>query len=185
MRARTQPKGTVGERFAVLPAGRDSKGFRGLRVVGGLPGIDIRLPPAEWLHARIMLRLLYRFTAFSLALLWMPLTLCCSAEAAIGDEFSLCGDDCADRSPEGGQRDGCALVEDGKYSGSVAVLKVSAGNAVAGTGSVILSLAVTPPQAPPAMIRPAEPERPRDWVPTWQFERRAAAPAHAPDAVIG
>ena len=128
-----------------------------------------------------MPRVLQRFVALFLVAVWLPVTLCCTAEAATGDRFSLCAEGCDDKAPAGAERDGCQIVEDGKYSGTVAQIKVSA-------PAACLCL-ICLHETAAAVSAAATPEsgyarHPRDWVPIWQFERRAAAPAHAPDSLI-
>ena len=126
-----------------------------------------------------MLRVLHRLTALGLALIWLPVTLCCTAEAAV-DGFSLCAEACADKTTDGKAADNCQIVEDGKYTASLTPIKVSA--------PVVFACASLPSDTVHAWPPPRAPEpsagasgEPPDWIPGWQFERRAAAPVRAPD----
>ena len=128
-----------------------------------------------------MPRLLFKLTALCLALIWMPVTLCCMAEAASEEAFSLCADRCGD--DDGAEeRDSCALVEDGDYSSSISQLKVPAPAEAACLHILHVARIADIASLDTTAVRAAEIRRPRDWVPIWQFERRAAAPAHAPDS---
>jgi hypothetical protein len=109
--------------------------------------------------------------------------MCCALEAA-GWEIMCSDDSCHESdSAKTAAADGCNAVEDGAYQSAIPSLKVAPSFAALCVCFIC--------------IRPFEPEletehalfvseiaRTRDWVPVWQFERRAAAPAHAPDSLI-
>lgn len=124
---------------------------------------------------------LYRFFALWLALIWLPATAHCRIEA-LGVELASCAEACHGETSSEASHDGCEVVENGLYKSSVAPLKVAP--------AVLLSclcLASHPPLVaapdPGPLLASAEAGRERAWVPTWHFVRRAAAPAHAPDAL--
>lgn len=110
-----------------------------------------------------------------LAILWVPMTQHCLLEAAEGSGVLQC-----DHSTTGScTHDGCRIIEEGSYktdSGSVKLPPPS-----------ILTLAclywiVSAPELEFRDPRIADEElsRPLNWVPAWQFVRRAAPPARAP-----
>ena len=116
-----------------------------------------------------------------LALLWVPLTQHCGWEA-LGIITKTCaGVACSDvRSCEG---DACKEIESGSYKSSSDGVKVPAPQLLPFAGAICLILAPVNPivvQPPP----PSAVERPFDWVPSWQFVRRAAPPARAPSSLI-
>jgi hypothetical protein len=120
-----------------------------------------------------------RFLPFlSLLLLatWLPASEHCALEAA-GIFAETCSDGCASACAE---KDGCDLVENGQYKPSGEILKVPAPDLfVCGCHSCLLRIQLN---AARERVLPsgALVERPRDWVPTWQFVRRAAPPSRAP-----
>jgi hypothetical protein len=123
------------------------------------------------------MRLLFKIMALSLIAIWLPATQHC-ALAAAGVFPKTCDHDCA--KGESGTQDGCGTVEDGAYKPSLDWVKVPAPALFATVGHL---WAVLPQVGPPCatVISPRESfDRPRDWVSTWQFARRAAPPARAP-----
>lgn len=123
----------------------------------------------------------YKIVALCLATLWLPVVLCCALEAA-GVQVICAGADCHETTDRAAN-DGCNIVEDGAYNPALAPIKI-APPAIDVCACVICSRALEEPREMASGLVLAATERPRDWVPIWQFERRAAAPAHAPDAVI-
>lgn len=129
-----------------------------------------------------MTRTVYRLVALCLALVWGPATMCCALETAGLD--ALCSDASCHENGSGNETTGgCCVLEDGNYQSTVSTLKV----APSLTAHCVCFICVKS-FAPELEIREAAVVsaigRPRDWVPIWQFERRAAAPAHAPDSLI-
>lgn len=131
----------------------------------------------------LMFRPLFRLVAFSLILVWGPATMCCAREAAgwgIG-----CSADCCHESGSAHAEpaEGCNVIEDGAYQTTIPALKVAPP-----IGELGLGVSCTRHFEPELETEHAgyvsEIVRTRDWVPVWQFERRAAAPAHAPDWLI-
>ena len=108
--------------------------------------------------------------------------MCCAIEAA-GFDVLCSNDACHDSSPRKATNDGCCVVEDGNYQSTVSPVKV-APPLIAHCVCFICVKAF----APELEIREAavvsEISRPCDWIPIWQFERRAAATAYAPDSLI-
>lgn len=131
------------------------------------------------------MRRFYQLVALVLATVWLPATLCCALEAA-GAEVTCANESCHDTTDRS-NIDGCSVVEDGRYHPGVAAIKVApVGLDVPALSMSTLGLRAS---AHAAEVRHAaelaDAERPRDWVPVWSFDRRAAAPAHAPDSLIG
>jgi hypothetical protein len=122
----------------------------------------------------------YRLFALCMALLWVPVTAHCRMEAA-GLEFAPCAAPCHDQAPA--NTDGCDVVEGGLYKNVTDPLKVAP--SITMLCACFICLPVSEPDAlsGPGIATP-EGARPLEWVPTWSFARRAAAPAHAPDSLI-
>lgn len=127
-----------------------------------------------------MPRILHRLVALTLVLLWMPATMCCALESA--DVKAACteGGCCQEESET---PDACGVIESGQYQGAVSVIKVVPGVSTVGAW-LIWARAIALGWEPSEAVMAADAARPRDWVPIWPFERRAAAPAHAPDSLI-
>jgi hypothetical protein len=130
-----------------------------------------------------MIRSSHRFVALILALVWGPATMCCALEAA-GWNILCKGGAGHDCTPDSTKNDGCngVGVENGKYQNSVPSIKVAL--PVTELCSCLICLRTFEPEPESqqaAVVR--EIAQLRDWVPIWQFERRAAAPAHAPDSL--
>jgi len=118
-----------------------------------------------------------------LAAFWLLVTQHCGLEAAgawpdVGHAANCCanGQDCS--------TDGCKVVEEGAYKVSGNLVKVPAPD-------LLTCLALIYACAPPATALqesspcPAELiQRPLDWLPTWQFERRAALSPRAPSRIL-
>ncbi len=119
---------------------------------------------------------LFPLVALLLLAVWLPATQHCALEAA-GLLTSTCADDCTN---EANQPDGCAAVEDGLYKPASSLTKVGAPNFHLGARGRCLAcvekqILFLHARAPHMAV-----ELPRDWVPTWQFVRRAAPPSRAP-----
>lgn len=121
--------------------------------------------------------------ALFLAALWLPATQHCGLEAA-----EVLAGDCAGETGETGcataercAADSCASVEEAGYRAETRTLEIGAPVAVP---CVCLTCLLRAAPAEPALVlTPPDPgQRPRDWVPSWVFVRRAAPPAHAPDS---
>lgn len=123
------------------------------------------------------MRRLRPFFSLLLVAFWLPATQHCAMEAT-GLFAQTCSDNCA--TGASGARDGCGTVESGAYKPSVDTLKVPT-PALLACASYLHSFLVSLAAAPTPVILPAESfDRPRDWVSTWQFVRRAAPPSRAP-----
>lgn len=126
-----------------------------------------------------MSRRLQRLVALCLLLVWGPAVLCCAMEAAGWGGFC---EDAACHADHAAQvaGDSCNAVESGNYQSVVPVLKLTPALAVLRVCFI--------PVPEPAVAATPEPwaggfDRPHDWLVRWQFVRRAAAPAHAPDSL--
>jgi hypothetical protein len=75
--------------------------------------------------------------------------------------------------------DSCNVVENGTVSRAVSHLKAPTPSVVACTFSICLQL-VTPEVSVEPTLVAADLDRPKDWVPAWQFVRRAAPLSRAP-----
>lgn len=121
-----------------------------------------------------------RVAAF-MAVFWLLATLHCDLEAA-----GLFQDGHADQccsSSLGCASDGCQVVEGGGYKPSSDALKVSAPDLV--SCACLICLAASPVEVPERDLLPEGfVERPREWVPTWQFVQRAAPLSRAPSAIL-
>jgi hypothetical protein len=130
-----------------------------------------------------MMRLFYRLFAFCLALYWVPATGHCRIEA-LGLEFATCADSCHDKAPMGPTHDGCDVVESGLYKCGADTAKVPAPSVTTLCACLICLRDPAPETASGPGIATAEAVRPRDWVPTWHFMRRAALSPRAPSLVL-
>jgi hypothetical protein len=127
-----------------------------------------------------MPRSLHRLVALALVFLWMPATMCCALEAA--ELKAPCTEGGCCQEEEGKIPDVCDVLESGKFQNSGPSVKVEPPVSTVCACLICareIALALQPREA----VAEADTARPRDWVPTWQFERRAAAPAHAPDSL--
>ena len=117
-----------------------------------------------------------RLLCFLLALAWVPLTQHCDLEvlgmnaAQCHDGGSTDGDGCAG--------DACKQVESGDYKLPRELARVTSPQLLA------LLCVIRQSEAPVSLSEVNEVEaagrRPDDWIPSWQFARRAAPPARAP-----
>ena len=124
---------------------------------------------------------LHRFIALCLVLIWGPATMCCALEAA--DLAVLCSDGTCHSDDAHAPLDGCHVLESGDYQSVIPTLKTAPPATF--VCACLLCLREIEPSENSGTQLIREPDRPRDWTVTWQFERRAAAPAHAPDSLIG
>lgn len=137
-----------------------------------------------WAALRFAMNRLRLIITVLLAALWLPATQHCGLEAA-----GLLADQCADGhgltdcvAKGDCASDDCGTLEGGNYRSEVAPVKVSPQWF---TCIFLLSDALVASQPEPDSTLAVADTRGRleDWVPSWQFERRAAAPAHAPDSL--
>lgn len=121
-----------------------------------------------------------RFAVF-MAAFWLLATQHCALEAAgLWLDSGHATDCCA--TAQGCGSDGCRVVEDGGYKPSTEMLKVSAPDLL--DCACLLCLGAAPIEVPESDLLPAGlVERPREWVPTWQFVQRAALSPRAPSHV--
>lgn len=126
------------------------------------------------------MRRLFKFVALFLATIWLPVTMCCALEAAAGVSPS-CMEKC-DTDSKSDAKDACSMVENGHYQSSVPSVRIAPPLTDLCTCLLCVRAVVSEPQTARAVYL-AKMTRERDWVPIWQFERRAAAPAHAPDSL--
>lgn len=128
-----------------------------------------------------MRRPLHRLVALCLALLWGPATMCCALEAA-GFE-ALCSEAaCHSEESATTPLDGCGIVESGKYQSVTPTIKTAPPAVLACAWLACVHDLVTAPGRTALPSIDAS-DHPLDWLVTWQFVRRAAAPAHAPDSL--
>lgn len=117
--------------------------------------------------------------------LWLPATQHCTLEAAglIAPEAEHAETSSCCDTDERCSHDGCGLVENGLIKTADASFKVPAPDL-----SVCLCFLCVQLVLPAAPDAPAVPvtaaEHPLDWLPTWQFERRAAPPVRAPGCIV-
>ena len=107
---------------------------------------------------------------------WLPATEHCALEAA-GFFAETCPDGCAGTP---GEKDGCDTVENGAYKLSGDTLKVPAPDLFVCVCHLCLHQIQSDATFELVPAFGALHERPRDWVPSWQFVRRAAPPSRAP-----
>lgn len=105
--------------------------------------------------------------------------MCCSLES-IGLEILQSKAECEDSGPTKAATDG-SCIEGGHYQSANASIKIALPVSALCTCFICARPFISESDLHPAVVV-AELARPRDWIPIWQFERRAAAPAHAPDS---
>lgn len=106
--------------------------------------------------------------------------MCCAMEAAGWSAFCSdadCHSDDVDRAPA----DGCNEVEAGNYQNVLPTIKPAPATLVVCDCFLGGSDLDSPPDD--GVVCTGTFDRPRDWLVSWQFVRRAAAPAHAPDSL--
>lgn len=117
--------------------------------------------------------------------LWLPATQHCTLEAAgliTADAGHTDSDSCCD-STERCAQDGCDLVETGLVKTASASIKVPAPALSVCLCFLCVQLALPASLDTPA-VQVSASGHPRDWLPTWQFVRRAAPPARAPGCTV-
>lgn len=125
------------------------------------------------------MRRFYKLVALCLAVLWLPATMCCALEE-VGLKEICSTDSCCDDDASAAKA--CCAVDSGGYHAENTTLKVQPRlvdlcACLVCTTAWDVSIETSRLVAAPGFARPA------DWLPNWQFERRAAAPAHAPDGL--
>jgi hypothetical protein len=109
--------------------------------------------------------------------IWLPATEHCNLEAA-GFIAKQCSDDCGQAGS-----DGCNLVESGFYKSAPQVAKVSAPSLLAIAPFLCLEILPSLEAVEPLIGLTESLDRPRNWVTSWQFVRRAAPLSRAPSLV--
>ncbi|MSU73039.1 MAG: hypothetical protein EXS43_11985 [Opitutus sp.] len=123
---------------------------------------------------------LFPLVALLLLAGWLPATQHCALEAA-GLLTTTCAEDCSD---EARGQDGCATVEDGLYKPAGNLTKVGAPNFHLGARGLCLACIQEQILFLHARTPRIAVELPLDWVPVWQFARRAAPPPRAPSLFV-
>lgn len=130
-----------------------------------------------------MSRFRSRFVAVWLVAFWLLATQHCRLEAVgLLDSHAEASPGCCATGEVHCDHDGCEIVES-RGANLPATTKVSP-PPLALYPCVICASVALPEQEPLPRVRADEFGRPPGWVTAWQFERRAAAPAHAPDSLI-
>lgn len=123
-----------------------------------------------------------RIVALALLALWWPATMHCRIEVLPGTDLVACKDACHEAGADHADRsaaDGCDLFENGLYKAASRTVQVAPPVA-------LLDLFLIPaPRLDPVrdegmVLSDEQRARPREWVPTWPFARRAAASPRAP-----
>jgi hypothetical protein len=124
---------------------------------------------------------LVKLTALLLAALWLPATLHCQIETLGLEGFGACADHADDTTPADCTDDGCQVLE----SGQIVLCKTRIDFAplpAPADASACCRLRLSPPALAPEISA----SRQEEMLPlqrTWQFARRAALPARAPDVL--
>ena len=116
------------------------------------------------------------FKSFCLlfAILWVPITQHCLLEAADGSVMQ-----CDHAANASCGHDGCEIVEGGGYKTNSGTVKLPPPSLLAFAWLDWIANAQEI-ELRGATIADEELSRPLNWVPSWQFVRRAAPPARAP-----
>jgi hypothetical protein len=127
---------------------------------------------------------LMKLAALLLATLWLPATLHCQLESLGLDALFACADQPAETAHTNGDTcadDGCQTIESGQFALSKSKLDLSLLPALA-----CVCVACFQHLAPPAPAPEISAVHQDETLPlqrTWQFARRAALPARAPDSL--
>lgn len=126
---------------------------------------------------------LLKVTALLLATLWLPATVHCQLETLGLDALFACaGDDgAAHADGKGCTDDGCQTIESGQVAVAKSRIEVAAPALLACT-TLFCVCELSAPEASPELVASRQDET----LPlrrTWQFDRRAALPARAPDSL--
>lgn len=126
---------------------------------------------------------LLKITALLLATLWLPATVHCQLETLGLDALFACaGDDGAAHADGKGCTDeGCQTIESGQVAVAKSRIEVAA-PALLACASLFCLFEVAAPAVASEFVAPHQDET----LPlrrTWQFDRRAALPARAPDSL--
>ena len=128
-----------------------------------------------------MLRLT-KFVAVLLLALWLPATLHCRLEGLGLDALFSCADDAAKTTGSGCTDDGCQSLEDGQFALGKTRIDPAVLPLLACAGVPCFLRDAPLKTAPEIVVDSAEDMAP--WQRTWQFARRAALPARAPDSQL-
>jgi len=124
---------------------------------------------------------LLRLLSLLLFTVWLPVTQHCGLEAA-GLTAAQCSTECSLGQPC--TKDGCAVVERASYTSGTDAIKVPTPDLNA-CACFLCSHLVNLETATVSAILPGESfARPRDWVLTWHFVRRAAPAPRAPSLAV-
>lgn len=133
------------------------------------------------LHTYGGMRRFQSLLALALALVWVPVAMCCEMAAA-GWEITCCDASCDDEGPATAHVACDSPAQDGHVESLVQALKLAPAMALLDGWHDRPAAAVMKAGAEPPCV--GRESRPLAWVNTWQFERRAAAPAQAPDPLL-
>jgi hypothetical protein len=126
-----------------------------------------------------------KLVAACLLAFWLVATQHCGLESAglfaAHDNQAEANGCCA--SSEGCANDGCEMVEKGAYRSDSAGLAIASPQLSACLWSVNWNIAVPVRELRAEVSFRRQFERPRDWLPTWQFVQRAAPSPRAPSFV--
>ena len=125
-----------------------------------------------------------KLIALLLVALWLPATLHCQLESLGLEAIFACADhpaETAHASGDGCTDQGCLTIESGQFALTKSQLDLSCPPALADGGLACLP-ALSPPVPAPEISAAGQDETLR-LRRTWQFARRAALPARAPDTL--
>ena len=120
--------------------------------------------------------------ALMMATLWLPVTQHCGLEAA-----GLLSGHCAEDGTSGCEADGacamdgCGMLESGEYRSDGSPLTLASPHWFVCVYLMVGRVVAPEPEPDVGKDGDHASDRARDWFANWQFERRAAAPARAPD----
>lgn len=127
---------------------------------------------------------LLKLAALLLATLWLPATLHCQLESLGLDTFFACADQPAETSHANGDTcldDGCQGIESGQFALTKSKLDLLQLPALACV--CVACFQQLAPPAPASEFFAVHQEKTLPLQRTWQFARRAALPARAPDTL--
>ena len=136
-----------------------------------MPVAATDIPPVKWL--RLM-------AVMIVGAVWIAATNHCALEAAgiMPGTLEAAGHGCCDDGSPGCETDNCFLVEDGAVLHWAKIVSVQA-PAACECNECLHALSLPEPEF--ETVLPAVESEPWiDWLPAWQFERRAVLPARAP-----
>ncbi|MFA6959156.1 MAG: hypothetical protein WC205_00205 [Opitutaceae bacterium] len=133
------------------------------------------------------MQLFFKFAAFLLLAVWLPVTQHCDLEAAglvSSHDADTSGLTCCEEGSDPCTHDGCELVENGTYNSASPSRSLPTPHLLAVCSCFIFSQLSALEARDEPVLPVAEVLTPSSWVPVWHFVRRAAPLSRAPSVLV-